>query len=488
MQSTAIEYQPVIGLEVHVRLLTKSKLFCGDANAYGGDPNSQTSPVSLGHPGALPKMNEKAMALAVRMGIACHSEIQKLNHFSRKHYFYPDLPKGFQVTQHENPICNGGFVTINIPGGTREVRLNHIHLEEDAGKSIHDADPDNSCIDLNRAGTPLIEIVSEPDIHSGEEAHAFLSEIRQLIRWLDIGDGNMEEGSLRCDANISIRRKGEKKLGTKVEIKNLNSMRFVKKALEFETQRLIELLDKGEMITQQTRSYDAGNESTFATREKEDADDYRYFPEPDLPPFQLEVEEIERIKSEMPVLPRARIRNYITQFGLSAYDAELLSAEKDFSDYFESTLGLLSSAGPAAAKAVANWMLGPIRFWLNDNKADISGFPVTPARLVELIELVDKGKLSFSAAASKIFPVMIKDPLKSAELVASELNLLQDSDISSIEKIIDEVLSIQKDKVLEYKKGKKGLLALFVGEVMKRSGGRADPKLVNKILIEKLKE
>jgi aspartyl-tRNA(Asn)/glutamyl-tRNA(Gln) amidotransferase subunit B len=477
-------YEIVVGLEVHAQLQTNSKLFCGDSIAFGAGPNTHISPITLAHPGTLPKMNSKAIEYAIRMGLACHCEIERDNYFARKNYFYPDLPKGYQVSQHTTPICKGGHVHIKTAGGEKDIRLNRIHMEEDAGKSIHDLDEYNTCVDYNRAGTALIEIVTEPDIRSSEEAFAYLTEIRKLVRYLEICDGNMEEGSLRCDANISVRKKGETKLGTKVEIKNLNSIRNVKRAIDHEAARLIDLVEKGEPIQQQTRSFDAGNGTTFATREKEDADDYRYFPEPDLAPFHLDDTFIERIRKEIPVLQEERIKKYTTDYQLSAYDAGVLTEDRLFADYFES---LIVSDKKIRPKAAANWMLGPVKSWLNENNAEIASFPLSPSQLASLIALVESGKLSFSIASAKLFSRLLKEPARDPEQLATEDNLIQQSDASVIEPIIANVLEKYADKVQEYKKGKKGLLALFVGEVMKQSRGKADPKITNDLILEKLK-
>lgn len=484
-------YETVVGLEVHARLQTQSKLFCGDSIAFGDEPNTNVSPITLGHPGTLPKMNKKAIEYAVKMGLACDCSIQQQNYFARKNYFYPDLPKGYQVSQHTTPICSGGSIKINIDSSTlrhaqgseeKIIRLNRIHMEEDAGKSLHDVDPENTCIDYNRAGTPLIEIVSEPDIRSGEEAFAYLTVIRQLLRYLEICDGNMEEGSLRCDANISVRKKGETKLGTRVEIKNLNSMRNVKRAVEFEAKRLIGILESGGTIIQETRSFDAANGTSFATREKEEADDYRYFAEPDLTPFHLQSSFIEEVRQSIPPLAEERIKRYTGELKLSGYDAGVLTEEKAFSDYFENVI-----LHCLHFKAAANWMLGPVRSWLNENNKEIAGFPLNPKQLTSIILLVEEGKLSFSSASTKLFQALLKDPSKDALTVAAKENLLQESDVSAIGPIIDEVLEKFADKVTEYKKGKKGLLSLFVGEVLKRSKGKADPKVTNQLLLEKLK-
>jgi aspartyl-tRNA(Asn)/glutamyl-tRNA(Gln) amidotransferase subunit B len=475
-------YEIVVGLEIHAQLLTQSKLFCGDSIAYGAEPNTHVSPITLGHPGTLPKMNRKAIEYAVKMGLACNCTIQQHNYFARKNYFYPDLPKGYQVSQHTTPICAGGFVKIKTTEGEKKIRLNRIHLEEDAGKSLHDVDEHNTCIDYNRAGTPLIEIVSEPDLRTSDEVFAYVTEVRKLVRYLDICDGNMEEGSLRCDANISVRKQGETKLGTRVEVKNLNSIRNVKRAVEVEAKRLINMLENGETIIQQTRSFDAGSGTTFAIRDKEDADDYRYFAEPDLTPFHLQDEFIERIRKTIPALAEQRMQQYTAVYQLSEYDAAVLTEEKAFADYFESIIKETSNY-----KAAANWMLGPVKAWMNEASAEISQFPLQPFKIAELIKLVDSGKVSFSVASGKLLQHLLKEPLADTELATKELNLLQESDTTAIEPIVDKVLEKLADKVEEYKKGKKGLLALFVGEVMKQSKGKADPKLTNRLLLEKLK-
>ena len=477
------KYETIVGLEVHAQLQTASKLFCGDSIAFGAAPNTHISPVTLAHPGTLPVMNRKAIELAVKMGLACHCTIAKENWFARKNYFYPDLPKGYQVTQHTTPICEAGYVEISTAdGSSKKIRLNRIHMEEDAGKSIHDADDDYTLVDYNRAGTPLIEMVTEPDIRSGDEAYAYLTVVRRLVRYLGICDGNMEEGSMRCDANISVRIKGETRLGTRVEIKNLNSIRNVKRAIEIESKRLIDLLEAGEPIIQQTRSFDANTGTSFATREKEDADDYRYFPEPDLAPFSLSDSFIEKIRESIPALQEERIKKYSGDYQLSAYDAGLLTEERELSDYFEA---VISHTGNY--KAAANWILGPVKNWLNENSTDISSFPLAAPKLASLIAMVESGELSFTVAASRLFPLMLKDQQADPAHLARTHNLLQQSDGSAIGPIIDQVLLKFADKVAEYKKGKKGLLALFVGEVMKQSKGKADPKITNELLLEKLK-
>lgn len=488
------QYEIVVGLEVHAQLLTKTKLFCGDSIAFGAEPNTHISPITMGHPGTLPKMNKKAIELAIKMGLACNCDIEKENYFARKNYFYPDLPKGYQISQHTTPICKNGFVKIKTTKGEKKIGLNRIHLEEDAGKSLHDVDDKNTSIDLNRAGTPLVEIVTEPDIRSSEEAFAYLTEVRKLVRYLEVCDGNMEEGSLRCDANISVRKSGETKLGTRVEVKNLNSIRNVKKAIEVEAQRLIDILESGGTIKQQTRSFDAGTGKTFSIRDKEDADDYRYFADPDLTPFHLTDDFIETIRKTIPELQENKMQRYTAELALTAYDAANLTDEKEFSAYFENSIASFHAASASKEeknrkyKATANWMLGPVKSWLNENNLSIDRFPLKPSQLALLIQMVDEGKISFSVATAKIFPQLISHPEKDPLQIALEQNLLQQSNVAAIEPIIDKVLAKLEDKVIEYKKGKKGLLALFVGEVMKQSKGKADPKMTTELLLEKLKK
>ncbi len=476
------KYEAVIGLEVHAQLATESKLFCGDSTAFGAAPNTHISPITMGHPGTLPKTNRKAVEYAIRLGLACGCEIEKDNYFARKNYFYPDLPKGYQISQHTTPICKGGYVWIRSNGSERKVKLNRIHMEEDAGKSIHDIDEVNTCIDLNRAGTPLVEIVTEPDLHSAEEAWQYVTEIRKLVRWIGICDGNMEEGSLRCDANVSIRPKGSTTLGTKVEVKNLNSIRNVKKAIEYEIERMVQLVEAGGKVQQQTRSFDAANDTTFAIRDKEEANDYRYFPDPDLAPFHLTDTFIERIKAALPALPDERMRQYQQAYGLNAYDAGQLCDEKETADYFEALI-----AHTENYKAAANWILGPIRQYLNENMVGFATLGLSPVQLAALIKLVEESKVSFSVASARILPVLIgsgKDPLQ----VAEELNLLQVSDTGELEVWVNDALASMPDKVAEYRKGKKGLIGLFVGEVKKRSKGKADPKRVTQLLEQKLNQ
>jgi aspartyl-tRNA(Asn)/glutamyl-tRNA(Gln) amidotransferase subunit B len=473
------KYETVIGLEVHSQLQTKSKLFAGDANSFGDDPNTHVSPITLGHPGTLPKMNERAIEYAIRMGIVCHCNIARYNYFARKNYFYPDLPKGYQISQHTTPICEGGYVHIKTSTGEKNIQLTRIHLEEDAGKSIHDQHDYLTLLDYNRAGVPLIEIVTEPVIHSAEEAAAYVTEIRKLVRWIGICDGNMEEGSLRCDANISIRPAGSKTLGTRVEVKNLNSIKHVKNAIEIEVERLIGITERGEKIIQETRSYDADNNSTFAIRTKEDAEDYRYFPEPDLAPFHFTEKFIEDIKAALPVLPAARIEKYITEFGLGEYDANQLVDEKKLSDLFDA----IAQETPHK-KQLANFLLGPVRSYLNAENADWDELKMSNASWNALLDLVASGKISFSAAVQKLLPEMLKNADLDPLVLAKEQDLIQDAGQDEIKTWVEQVMASMPDKVVEYQKGKKGLIGLFVGEVKKVSRGKADPRIANDLLTE----
>lgn len=477
------KYQVVIGLEVHAQLLTNSKLFCGDSAAFSTDPNTHISPVTLAHPGTLPKMNTKAIEYAVKLGLALHCEIEQHNYFARKNYFYPDLPKGYQVSQHTTPICKNGSVAINVDGAERNIRLNRIHMEEDAGKSLHDVDENYTSIDLNRAGVPLLEIVSEPDMHSSDEAFAYITELRKAVTWLGICDGNMEEGSMRCDANISIRLKGETTLGTRVEVKNLNSIRNVKRAIDIEVERLISLVENNQAIIQETRSYDADNNTTFSLRSKEDADDYRYFPEPDLCPFHITDDYLVRVKNELPVLPNELKKRYVAEFKLSDYDASVLCDDRDQAAYFEAVIKHTGNY-----KAVANWMLGPVKGHLNDSDTAYNAFSLPAEKLAALITLVENGTLNFGIASSKVFPVLLTQPGEEPLQIATELNLLQETDSGSIGQWVDEAIAKMPDKVKQYQSGKKGLIGLFAGEVKKISKGKADMQLVNSLLEKKLND
>jgi aspartyl-tRNA(Asn)/glutamyl-tRNA(Gln) amidotransferase subunit B len=475
------KYEIVVGLEVHAQLLTQTKLFCGDSTAFGADPNTQVSAVTLGHPGTLPVLNRKAIELAVKMGLACHSEIERINHFARKNYFYPDLPKGYQISQHTLPICKGGFLRIRTGASERNITLNRIHLEEDAGKSIHDLDENNSCLDFNRAGVPLIEIVTEPCICSAEEAQAFLTELRKILRYLKVCDGNMEEGSMRCDVNVSIRLRGHTQLGVKTEIKNLNSIRNVKNAIEYEARRMIEWADTGKKILQETRSFDPDRVLSFALRNKEESEDYRYFSDPDLPPFIITESDLQAIQEALPPLPEELVEKYIRELNLTEYDARVICDEKEMAEYFERVIGFTKNF-----KAVSNWLLGPVKSYLNEKGMGVDEFHVRPQLLANLVNLVEEGKVSFSVASSRIFPVMTREIDSEPVDIATTLNLFQQSDAGEINAWVEEALARMPEKVAEYKKGKKGLIGLFVGEVKKISKGRADPAMTNRLLLQKL--
>ncbi|RYZ27857.1 MAG: Asp-tRNA(Asn)/Glu-tRNA(Gln) amidotransferase subunit GatB [Chitinophagaceae bacterium] len=475
------QYEVVIGLEVHAQLLTNSKLFCGDTTVFGQEANTQVSAISLAHPGTLPMMNKDAIRLAVTLGLATQSEIVQRNYFARKNYFYPDLPKGYQISQHTTPICKGGQVEIVVGNEKKAIQLNRIHMEEDAGKSIHDSGSEFTQLDFNRAGTPLLEIVTEPDLRSADEAAAYVTTLRKLVRHLGVCDGNMEEGSLRCDVNISVRKKGDEKLGTKVEIKNLNSVRFIKKAIEYESGQLIQKLEKGEPILQQTKGLDDATFTTYVIRTKEDEDDYRYFPEPDLPPFFISDEYIQSIREGMPPLQSEIKEKLITDFQLSSYDATLLAEDTELANLF-----FAISKQTKNYKAAANWTIGPIKNHLGQEEAEgTSG--INPSSIAELIELIDEGVISYGIATQKIFPQILNNPTTNIRQYINEEKLqLQSAD--ETESLIEAALTKHAQKITEYKKGKKGLLSLFVGEVMKASKGKANAEEVTKKLLEKLNQ
>ncbi|WP_423149523.1 Asp-tRNA(Asn)/Glu-tRNA(Gln) amidotransferase subunit GatB [Rubrolithibacter danxiaensis] len=481
-ESILSKYELVVGLEIHAQLATNSKIFSSDPAHFGAEPNNHTSPVSIGLPGTLPKVNRNVVASAVKMGLATHCRINLLNRFDRKNYFYADLPKGYQITQDELPICQSGFITVVLKDKSeKRIRLNRIHMEEDAGKSIHDKDHSSSLIDLNRAGVPLIEIVSEPDIRSAEEAAAYLSEVRKLVRYLGICDGNMEEGSLRCDANISVRLKGEEAFGCRCEVKNLNSIRNLQRAITFEFQRQVSLIEQGEKIEQNTLNFDAVTGTTSVLRSKEMAYDYRYFPEPDLPPLQLTEEWVEDLKNQLPELPESRVLRYTEELGLSMYDSLILTSEKEISDYFEQLVKNTSNY-----KAAANWVIGPVQSYLNDSAKNICDFHLHPEKIAELISFVDKGVINNTAATQQVFPALIDRPEAEVKQLIEEMNLLIDTNSADLNNYIDQAISCYPDKVTEYHKGKKGVLGLFMGEIMRLSKGKIDPKTANKLVIEKL--
>lgn len=472
------KYEAVIGLEVHAQMLTKSKAYSNDINEYGAHPNTNVSVITLGHPGTLPKMNKKTIEYAIKLGLACGCDIAPEQYFARKNYFYPDLPKGYQITQDKTPICTGGSIHIQLEDGSdKYIGLTRIHMEEDAGKSIHDVDVFDTLVDLNRAGVPLLEIVSEPDIRSSQEAYSYLTEVRKLVRYLDICDGNMEEGSLRCDANISVRLKGAPEFGTKVEVKNMNSIRNVQRAIDFEIKRQIEALENGEELTQETRSYDALKNLTISMRSKEAANDYRYFPEPDLQPLVMDDAQIAAIKAEMPALPRELFLKYTKELGLSEYDAYNLTDNKGIALYYEGIV-----AHTKNYKLAANWMMGDIKSYLNEFGVEIDEFPLKPEQIASLIALIEEGKISTSVASQKIFPAFVKNPSTSPLALAEEMNLIQDSNEDAILGFINEVIKQHPSEVERYRNGEKQLVGFFMGQLMKVSKGKADPKAANELM------
>ncbi len=469
-------YEAVIGLEVHVHLASRSKIFSWSSTAFGEEPNSCTDPVCLGLPGALPVLNRAVVDAAVRLGLAVGSHIRPRCRFARKHYFYPDLPKGFQISQYEEPLCEGGAVEFRVAGEARRVRLTRIHLEDDAGKNIHD-DSGVSFVDFNRAGVPLVEIVSEPDMRSAEEAAEYMRALRTLVRTLGISDGNMEEGSLRCDANVSLRLPGAEKLGTKAELKNINSFKHVREAIEHEIRRQAAVLDRGEAVVQETRLWDPERGLSQSMRSKEHAHDYRYFPEPDLPPLAVDPDWIERARASLPELPENRYRRYVGALGLSAQDAGVLISEREIADYFDAA----SKVGTAPAKKLANWIINEVLARVDDARAlAAADLPVSPTALAELVDLIDKGTLS-GKLGKDVFARMWQERRRAGEIVASE-SVAVVSDAGLIEETCKKVVAANPDEVARYRGGQSKLLGFFVGKVMKEMGGKADPKSANEIL------
>jgi aspartyl-tRNA(Asn)/glutamyl-tRNA(Gln) amidotransferase subunit B len=476
------KYEAVIGLEVHAQMLTKSKAFCADAVEYGAAANTLVSPISLGHPGTLPVHNIAAVRNAVKLGVACGCDIAEHNYYARKNYFYADLPKGYQISQHTTPICENGHIDIKLKDGSeKRIGLIRIHMEEDTGKSMHDQDVYDTLIDYNRAGTALVEMVSLPDIRTGEEAYQYLTEVRKLVRYLGICDGNMEEGSMRCDANVSVRLKGATEFGTKVEVKNMNSIRNVQRAIDHEIKRQIEAIENGEKIYQETRTFEATKGITIVMRTKEGASDYRYFPEPDLPPLHITSSFIDEVKAQMPALPKALFAKFTNEYGLSDYDAGVLTESREVAEYFEAVLAYTKNV-----KAAANWVMVQIKGYLNENAMDISQFVLKPAQIAELIQLIDDGKVSNSVATQKIFGALINEPNKTALQIAEALNLIQESNTDELQQWIDAAIAKYPEKVTEYKAGKVSLVGLFMGEVMKLSKGKADPKVASQLVKDTL--
>ena len=474
-------WETVIGLEIHAQLATRSKIFSGASTAFGAAPNTQACAVDLGLPGVLPVLNREAVNMALRFGLAIDAEIAPRSVFARKNYFYPDLPKGYQISQFELPIVGRGRVFISLDDGERkEVGITRAHLEEDAGKSIHDLFPEQSGIDLNRAGTPLLEIVSEPDMRSAQEAVAYARKIHSLVRYLEICDGNMQEGSFRCDANVSIRRHGDSQLGTRTELKNINSFRFLERAINFEIERQVELLEDGGRVVQETRLYDAERDETRSMRSKEEANDYRYFPDPDLLPVAITAENLERIRATLPELPEQKKQRYIDELGLSDYNAELLTASRDTAIYFEAAL----DAAPTQCGPLANWILGDLGGALNKAGLDIGASPIAPAALAQLVERIADDTIS-GKIAKEVFDAMWQGQGDADEIIEAR-GLRQITDSGAIEQIIDEVIAANPEQVAQFRAGKDKVLGFFVGQVMKQTQGKANPGQVNALLREKL--
>lgn len=476
------KYEPVIGLEVHVQLATNTKIFCGCPTGFGAPPNSNVCPVCLGMPGALPVLNESAVELAIEASLALNCSVNAKSIFARKNYFYPDLPKGYQISQYDQPLAEHGFVEISVNGETRRIGVTRVHMEDDAGKSIHDGFKDSeryTYVDLNRSGTPLIEIVSEPDIRTSDEAHAYLTEIKQVLQYINVSTCDMEKGHLRCDANVSVRLKGAEKFGTKAEVKNLNSFRFLKMALDHEIARQVALIESGGRVIQETRLYDSDADETVSMRSKEHAHDYRYFPEPDLVPLRVSDAWLTRVRENMPELPASRRRRFIETLGLREYDAQVLTATRAMSEYFEQ-----ATTASGDARSAANWTMGDLSALLKQEGKEIEESPISAENLGGLLKLIASGKLS-GKLAKDIFPKMAASG-ETAEVIMQRDGLEQISDTGALGKIIEEVIAANPKQVEQYRGGKPQVIGFLVGQVMKASRGQADPAVVNKMLAEKL--
>jgi len=469
-----MQYEAVIGLEVHAQLLTESKLFSQSSTKFGASPNTQVNPICLGMPGVLPVLNKKSLEYAVKAAYATNCRIAPRSRFARKNYFYPDLPKGYQISQFEHPFSHDGWLEIKTSGDLKQIRIKRIHLEEDAGKLIHDISPTSTYVDLNRAGVPLIEIVSEPDISSPEEAVEYVKKLRSILRYIGVCDGNMEEGSLRCDANVSVRRKGTDRLGTKTEVKNLNSFKFIQRAIEYEIERHVSVLAEGGRIDQETRLFDSKRGTTFAMRSKEEAHDYRYFPDPDLLPLIFEKDWLDELRESLPELPDKRLLRFIEDYDLSSYDASILTSSKELADYYEECLAYLNKP-----REVSNWILTEVLREIGQED-DIVRFPITPKMTADLLGHVDNGTISRNMAKD-VFQEMIKTG-DTAEEIVEKKGLKQITDTSELESEIEKILDDHPDEVTRFKQGEGKLLGFFVGQVMKATKGKANPKLVNEIL------
>ncbi|RJQ39037.1 MAG: Asp-tRNA(Asn)/Glu-tRNA(Gln) amidotransferase subunit GatB [Nitrospiraceae bacterium] len=473
-----MKYEAVIGLEVHAQMLTDTKIFCGCSTKFGSEPNTQTCPVCIGMPGVLPVLNKKAVEFAIKTGLATNCKISSYSRFARKNYFYPDLPKGYQISQYELPICEHGFIEIVVDAEIKKIGITRIHMEEDAGKNIHASSENYSFVDLNRAGVPLMEIVSEPDIRSPKEAAEYMKKLRAILMCLGVCDGNMEQGSLRCDANVSIRPVGQKEYGTRAEVKNINSFKFVEKALEYEIKRQIKVIEEGGKVIQETRLWDSNKGITESMRGKEEAHDYRYFPEPDLVPITVEQKLIDEIKSSLPELPDAKRKRFVSEYGLPEYDADMLTEERSTSEYFEEAVKL--GGDP---KIVANWIITNIFRYLEGR--EINEVPFTPKHLVNILTVINAGSTSTTMAKSTILPEAFKTG-KMPEEIIKEKGLVQISDSSEIERVVDEVIAKNPKEVERFKAGDEKLLGFFVGQVMKAMKGKANPQLLNEIVKKKL--
>lgn len=475
-----MNYEPVIGLEVHVQLKTATKAFCGCANIFGSRENTHVCPVCLGLPGSLPVLNETALKSAVKVALALGCDVKHFTKFDRKNYYYPDLPKNFQISQYDMPFSENGKMDIRAQDGVKRIRVKRVHLEEDAGKLIHPESGTESLVDYNRAGTPLLEIVSEPDLHTPEEAYVYLTDLKLILQYLDVSDCDMEKGSLRCDANISLRPAGTSGLGVKAELKNMNSFRAVRQALEYEIKRQAAVLEEGGSVVQETRLWNEKKQLTLPMRSKEEAHDYRYFPEPDLPPFVISAEEIDTIKKELPEMPAQRRRRFMEAFGLCEKDASTVVASKSLADFFEACLELYDQP-----KKIVHWLIGPVSFQMNTRGQDMAELRLTPAALTELIDLVETGKIS-QLAGKDVLQEMLESG-KSAGKIVVEENLAQVSDAGALLAVIQEVLAANKKSVDDYKAGKENALMFLVGQVMRLSRGKANPKTARELLVEKLR-